>query len=587
MQLSNPLYGEVALTTASAAEHSQLLDACADALEATAAQADDLLRVALWRLRSGNATDAPKLLEAAHHAYRLADYPRVRELAEAAWRLRPSGDAGHLLGFTLGRAGECEGAEAVLAKSSDLVDDDRMRTFVALSRAENLQRGIGDIAAAIEVCQEAEAQLSDDAWREEVRAHRAMIVLQVGDLGQAHRLLDPIIEQGPDAAPRAFVKAAYALELALVHDGRFDDAMALSRRALPVHEAVWEMDVFQTEPAVHHLSTLIALSMSGRLLEADLMGQIALDLTRRGNPRYGFAWMSYLVGLNDLLLGKVDTARRHLLDAVPIFREGRQEMVARWCLAGAATCSALLGDADGAASQLHGADRLEHPRVRMNHGQVADAVGWVAYSRGEPDRARAHFDVEADAALAVGDRMNATRLLHSLVRCGSAEAALDRLDETAAVVDGSLVAELAAFAHAIVDRDAEACTASADRFEEMGSALLAAEASAEAARAFARQGDGRKATAADHRRAALLQRCEGASTPLTWPANAAAPLSRREREIAALAAAGLASKEIAERLTISPRTVDNHLQRVFVKLGVASRGQLAGALEPGLDPTDG
>ncbi|NUR60220.1 MAG: AAA family ATPase [Catenulispora sp.] len=53
-----------------------------------------------------------------------------------------------------------------------------------------------------------------------------------------------------------------------------------------------------------------------------------------------------------------------------------------------------------------------------------------------------------------------------------------------------------------------------------------------------------------------------------------AMLSDREREIAALAAAGLRSREIAQRLFLSPRTVEAHLGRVYRRLGVSSRGEL-------------
>jgi len=53
-----------------------------------------------------------------------------------------------------------------------------------------------------------------------------------------------------------------------------------------------------------------------------------------------------------------------------------------------------------------------------------------------------------------------------------------------------------------------------------------------------------------------------------------ARLTAREREIAGLAAAGLSSRAIADRLTLSVRTVDSHLSRVFAKLGVTSRAQL-------------
>jgi DNA-binding CsgD family transcriptional regulator len=55
-------------------------------------------------------------------------------------------------------------------------------------------------------------------------------------------------------------------------------------------------------------------------------------------------------------------------------------------------------------------------------------------------------------------------------------------------------------------------------------------------------------------------------------------LTAREREIAVLVAQGRTSKEIAAALVLSVRTVDNHLQRVFAKLGVSSRADVAGAL---------
>ena len=65
------------------------------------------------------------------------------------------------------------------------------------------------------------------------------------------------------------------------------------------------------------------------------------------------------------------------------------------------------------------------------------------------------------------------------------------------------------------------------------------------------------------------------------PADAAAPaaeaksLTRREREIAALVADGLGNREIAERLYLSKRTVDSHIEHIFAKLGFSSRTQLA------------
>jgi len=133
-------------------------------------------------------------------------------------------------------------------------------------------------------------------------------------------------------------------------------------------------------------------------------------------------------------------------------------------------------------------------------------------------------------------------------------------------------------AGALAADDPELLLLAVDACQVVGADLLAAEAATAAAAAWRRADRPRRAAAADRRAATARVRCEGARTPLLILAQATAPLTVREREIALLAAVGNASKDIATVLALSVRTVDNHLQHAYAKLGVTTRHELAQAL---------
>ncbi|SNY53635.1 AAA family ATPase [Paractinoplanes atraurantiacus] len=64
-----------------------------------------------------------------------------------------------------------------------------------------------------------------------------------------------------------------------------------------------------------------------------------------------------------------------------------------------------------------------------------------------------------------------------------------------------------------------------------------------------------------------------------------AVLSAREREIATLAGRGLSNREIGQRLRLSPRTVASYLYRLYPRLGISRRQQLAEQLEKNPEAT--
>jgi DNA-binding NarL/FixJ family response regulator len=114
-------------------------------------------------------------------------------------------------------------------------------------------------------------------------------------------------------------------------------------------------------------------------------------------------------------------------------------------------------------------------------------------------------------------------------------------------------------------------------FEEQGMALYAAEAAAQASRAYGASGATREANAAATRARLLASRCPEARTPALSGLDTP-ELTARQLEIARLAADGLGNREIADRLVLSVRTVANHLQAVYDRLGVRDREELRGVI---------
>ncbi|MDX3382325.1 LuxR C-terminal-related transcriptional regulator [Streptomyces niveiscabiei] len=140
-----------------------------------------------------------------------------------------------------------------------------------------------------------------------------------------------------------------------------------------------------------------------------------------------------------------------------------------------------------------------------------------------------------------------------------------RLDEMAA--DDGVFAH---YARALAQGDATALDEVAGELEERGFLLYAAEARTRAGHAHR---DPRAARAARTRAVALTRRCRPSGTPA--PTGLALDdLTARQRQIVTLAAAGLSNRQIAERLTLSIRTVGNHLYSAYTRLGASDRGAL-------------
>ncbi len=118
-----------------------------------------------------------------------------------------------------------------------------------------------------------------------------------------------------------------------------------------------------------------------------------------------------------------------------------------------------------------------------------------------------------------------------------------------------------------------ALTDVAQRFATASSPARAADAYAQVAELHA----AREHTVAATRAAAIAQvhaaTCTGVSTPAVARIIGLG-LSPRELELTRLAAAGRSNRDIADELTLSLRTVENHLSRAYRKLEVSGRADL-------------
>jgi DNA-binding CsgD family transcriptional regulator len=318
----------------------------------------------------------------------------------------------------------------------------------------------------------------------------------------------------------------------------------------------------------------MALRFAGRLVEA---AEISVPLYERALAQRSVqnnAVEATSLGFIWLTRGRVRTALRLFRESAALLRDADSVGMLAWALSGLAQAAAQAGEPDLAREAVEEMERrpLGHKGFEF---ELWLARAWSAAAGGELSRSHELARESAELARSRGQSALEVRALHELCRLGDPSAAAARLERLAGEVDGPFAPSAAAHAAALVARDGRALFEVAERLAELDALLAAAEAADAAAAAYRDAGRAASARSAAARAGLWLQNCEGARPPTLVAAPLATELTPREREIALLAASGLSSREIAERLVVSVRTVDNHLQRSYRKLGVSRRQELA------------
>ena len=568
--LAHPLHGEALRAKMSPRRRRAVLALLADAVERTGARRrGDLLRVTGWRVEAGVACDAARLIEASVQTVRAMSWDAAAKLGRAAWEADPTWQTGMLLALVLLRLGRYEEADRVLAATGELAADDVQRVDVTGRRAEALHRGLARAADARQVVAEARAVVTDANALAELAVADATIDLYEGPSRSAVAAVAPVLEGPPGGA---FLGASFVSAFGLTYDGQTDVARRIATAAFEVHRAVWDRDVLHDPPAVQLIAIAHACIEAGALGEAERIVVEEHEQAVRRGDQLTAGLCAWTTGRLRLAEGRVASAARLLRHAADhwVGRVGQ-----RLPLAELVTALSHAGDLPAARAA---AERCRAITSRCADALLIEGEAWIAAAEGNVSAARSRLDEGADEAMNGGQRALAARLLHDMARLGDQHGALGRLQIIETSTQSPLVRARSAHVAALVAGDGATLDDVATVFEGMGARLLAAEAAAAGGQAFQRVGERRRATALAHRASQLLRDCEGAKTPAIADLEDLSPLTAREREIAAMAAAGVATKVIAERLFLSSRTVDNHLRRIYSKLGIPGRRQLADAL---------
>jgi DNA-binding CsgD family transcriptional regulator len=284
------------------------------------------------------------------------------------------------------------------------------------------------------------------------------------------------------------------------------------------------------------------------------------------------AMVNAMRGLVQLARGALPSACTALRDSLSAMSRGFPSpwtmVVAAW----SAQAEGARGDSAAAAVSLRISEKAYGPQVAVFLPALELARAWERASAGHLMAARAHAVRAAQIARSAGMSAVEIRALHTAVRFGDRCQAA-RLGELARQLDTPLAEAFAEHAHGLATRNGDLLDVAAAEFATMPALALAADAAAQAAREHAHAGHRGKELESSTR-AHWLASQGGIRTPAVDAAAQPLPITDREREIAMLVATGLSNRRIADRLSVSVRTVDGHLYRIFAKLGIERRDQL-------------
>jgi DNA-binding CsgD family transcriptional regulator len=558
-------------------------------LAAAAAGPDEEVAAALERAAgSARGRGAPAAAaELSEDAARLT--PADREEA----RLRRLADAGY---FHFA-AGDGRRASEQLEEAVDSLDAGPARAK-ALTRLARVRSHSADLEAATGLFLEAAGEAGDDR---ELRA-RAL----EGAAAQLFRRRTQLEEAVEHA------KAAAALARELDDDGLLALALGsqlLAEATLGRPEAASTLEwALALQPKVEARRVLAQPAWSAAVArmwweDPSTVEPVFDELIERGRAAGDEGSLAYayvMLAQADCLLGRFERARRNAVAAREVGEQAGQHAVVAYGLAVHALADACQGHEDEARDAAETALEVGQATQFTPVTQVAGAaLGLLELSLGRPAEAAARLGPLVELARAEGIREpGLTRYVpdqvEALVEVGRLEEAAELLDwfeadaerlrrrgaiassrrcrGLLAAAKGRLDEALADFEQALAQHDAVPLPF--DRARTLlvyGAALRRAKRKADA-----RDRLGEAVAAFDELGAeAFVTRAQAELARIGGRRRSEGGLTATERQIAELVAEGRSNKEVAAALFVTVKTVEANLSRVYAKLGLRSRAELA------------
>jgi DNA-binding CsgD family transcriptional regulator len=553
-----------ALATADASLSTSATASTRDQRSAAAA-----LRAAVWQVRGGLDGDADEILASARHAVAAGDVGLAGELAIAAFDRKRSAGAAFLASWCLAQEGDHDRSIVLLKEADDVFVTSWDRNAVRLRVAEELwwtgrrEQGLEHLGAGSE---------PDGPWNGLLDAQRGVFCALDGRLDEAVALAMPLT--GHEHLWVRFV-AAVAVGLAGIYGDRIDDTYTHCGRVVTDAE---QADVALLGDANLHVALQLVALLQQDVTAAFEFAQLGYDTGATQPGIQARAWTAMISGQASWTRGEVSLSARYLAEGEQLFAACNIPAFAAWCAAGLARAQEELGAHDEATGTMARLDGYDRRGFHLHESLVMLGRAWHAHGSGDRSGAAEWCTTAIRQATDHGQWSHVAGAWHDTVRLGLHTIVVHEEWQRPAAPLGAARFDLVA---AVRADDAAGVEQAGHRLAEIGCLLGAAEAFALASTLHRRANNAKDSLRLDGLAGSTAQRLSSvATTPLLAQRQGSGPLSSRESEIAQHAANGLTNRQIADRLVVSERTVENHLYRVFIKLGIDGRAQLKAALEP-------